>query len=127
MRFMTDLLYDLRHALRTIIKTPSFAVVVILTLSLAIGINTSIFSLLNGILLQPLPYSEPGKLVSVWNKGITVGGFVAFQQHSKTLDIGAFGSNSGWNLSGNGDAIRLVGNEVSSNLFSLLGVRPQMG
>jgi putative ABC transport system permease protein len=124
---MTDLLYDLRHALRTIIKTPSFAVVVILTLSLAIGINTSIFSLLNGILLQPLPYSEPGKLVSVWNKGITVGGFVAFQQHSKTLDIGAFGSSSGWNLSGNGDAIRLVGNEVSSNLFTLLGVRPQMG
>ncbi|HKD14249.1 MAG TPA: ABC transporter permease, partial [Candidatus Angelobacter sp.] len=118
---------DLRYAMRTLRKTPTFTFVVVVTLALGIGVNTAIFSLVNGILLRPLPYAEPDRLVGLWSISSPKGGILAFQERIHSMDTAAFTVDLGYNLSGNGDAVRLTGNEVSYNLFSLLGVKPGLG
>lgn len=122
-----NIAHDLRYGIRTLRRTPAFTFVVILTLALGIGVNTAIFSLVNGILLRPLPYAEPDRLVGLWNISSPKGGVLAFQQSITTMDTAALTIDIGYNLSGNGDAVRLTGNEVSWNLFSLLGVKPALG
>src|SRR4249919_3566863 len=64
---------DIREALRSLTAQPAFSLVVVLTLALAIGINSAIFSILNGVLLRPLDYADPGRLVVVWEKNMTAG------------------------------------------------------
>ncbi len=119
---------DLRFAFRTIIKNPGFAVVVILTLALGIGVNTAIFSLVNGILLRPLPYPEPEQLVNASYTGpLPQGAVIGFQQRLKTMELAAYSLGSGFNLSGNGTAVHINGTETTTNLFSLLGVNPLLG
>jgi putative ABC transport system permease protein len=118
---------DLRYGVRTLLKTPTFTLVVVVTLALGIGVNSAIFSLVNGILLRPLPYSEPDRLVGLWNMSSPKGGVLAFQERIHSMDTAAFTIDWGFNLSGNGDAVRLMGNEVSYNLFSVLGAKPKLG
>src|SRR5215471_5718847 len=118
---------DLRYAMRTLRKAPTFTFVVVVTLALGIGVNSAIFSLVNGILLRPLPYAEPDRLAGLWNMSSPKGGILAFQERIHSMDTAAFTVDYGFNLSGNGDAVRLMGNEVSYNLFSLLGAKPQLG
>src|SRR5215468_3313647 len=122
-----NIVQDLRYAMRTLRKTPTFTFVVVVTLALGIGVNTAIFSLVNGILLRPLPYAEPDRLVGLWSISSPKGGILAFQERIHSMDTAAFTVDLGYNLSGNGDAVRLTGNEVSYNLFSLLGVKPRLG
>ncbi|HYL92384.1 MAG TPA: ABC transporter permease [Alphaproteobacteria bacterium] len=118
---------DLRFALRTFIKAPGFTAVAIATLALGIGANTAIFSLVNGILIRPLPYAEPDRLVGLWNLSCPKGALLEFGQRLKTVDLGAFTFGTGVNLSGDGEAIRLNGSGVSTNLFPMLGVKPELG
>jgi predicted permease len=122
-----NIVQDLRYGIRTLRRTPTFTLVVVLTLALGIGVNTAIFSLVNSILLRPLPYADPDHLVGLWNMSSPKGGILAFQERITTVDTAAFTIDIGYNLSGNGDAVRIMGNEVSSNLFSLLGVKPAIG
>ena len=122
-----DLVQDIRFAARTVVRNPAFALVIVLTLALGIGANTAIFSLVNGVLLQPPPYPEPERLVGVWDMTCPKGGFLAYQQRLQTIDMGAYSSDTGFNLSGNGQAVRLSGSAVSANLVQLLGVRPSLG
>src|SRR5215472_5889751 len=117
---LEDLLQDLRFAARTVQKNPAFALVIVLTLALGIGANTAIFSLVNGVLLQPPPYPEPERLVGVWDMTCPKGGFLAYHQRLQTIDVGAYTADTGFNLSGNGEAVRLTGSAVSSNLVQLL-------
>ncbi|HEY6253909.1 MAG TPA: ABC transporter permease [Candidatus Angelobacter sp.] len=122
-----SIVHDLRYGIRTLRRTPAFTFVVVLTLALGIGMNTAIFSLVNGILLRPLPYAEPDQLVGLWGISSPKGGILAFLERIHSMDTAAFTADLGYNLSGNGDAVRLMGNEVSYNLFSLLGVKPKLG
>jgi len=123
---MNRLLQDLNYGLRMLRKSPGFTSVAVLTLALGIGANTAIFSLVDGILLVPLPYSHPEQLVSV-NGSYPKGALVAMREQVKTLDVGAYAEGHEFNLTGNGDPVRLTGTMVSAELLSILGARPELG
>jgi putative ABC transport system permease protein len=123
-----DLGKDLRYSLRMLRKNPGFTAVAVLSLALGIGGNAAIFSLINGVLIRPLPYSQSDRLFRV---GVTEayprGGIAAMREESRTMEIAAYLPNYEFNLTGEGDAIHLAGSVVSSNLFSLLGVQARVG
>lgn len=131
---------DLRFALRQIRKAPGFALTIVLLLGLGIGSITSVFSLVDAVLLRPVPYPDPSSLVIPWNippAGADIGGyteipwgpqqFQALEQETKTYRyIGAFlGAN--FNLTGSGDPAMLEGARVSWGFFPALGVQPEQG
>jgi predicted permease len=120
-------LLDFRFTIRTLFKNPSFILAVILTLALGIGVNTAIFSLINGILLRPLPFAEPDRLVRIWDRSLPLGGVAALHDRMQTMEVASYTIDIGLNLSGGGEATRINGNGVSSNLFSMLGVSPALG
>ena len=127
---------DLRYAIRMLRHDAAFTFVAVLTLALGIGMNTAIFSIVNAVLLQPLPYANAGELATIYN---TSGGdskfplspiaFLNLKRHNTVFTGVAALSNKGWaaNLTGRGEAERLQGFQVSANLFSLLGVAPRHG
>src|SRR5215471_1075302 len=123
---MNGLFQDIRYALRQLRKNPGFTAVVVLTLALGIGANTAIFSLVNGILLAQLPYTEPEQLVSV-NGTYPRGGVVAMRQQVHSMDVAAYAEGHEFNLTGVGDALRLSGTLVSAEFFTVLGARPERG
>ncbi len=123
---METLVQDLRYGIRMLMKNPGFTAVAVITLALGIGANTAIFSLVNGILLNPLPYSEPERLVSAWEAAAPPGVLEALRRQGHTMDLAAYTAVSGFNLAGE-TPLRLDGSTVSANLFSLLGVRPELG
>ena len=123
---MTSLLQDVRYALRQLRKSPGFTVVAVLTLALGIGANTAIFSLVDGILLVPLPYSKPEQLVSVTGT-YPRGGFVAMREQIHTMSVATYAEGHEFNLTGLGEPVRLTGTLVSAELFSVLGARPELG
>ena len=130
--WLEQLTQDVRFAFRMLRKSPGFTAVAILTLALGIGANSSIFSLVNSILLRQLPYYDPQHLIALtgdsgWDDVFPEGAVVAMQARVKTMEIAAFSSTQKLNLTGVGEAVRLQGSAVSANLFSLLGVQPELG
>jgi predicted permease len=123
---MTALLHDLRYALRMLRKSPGFTAVAVLTLALGIGANTAIFSLVDGILLAPLPYAGPEQLTSVTGT-YPRGAFAAMREQIHTMDVGAYAEGHEFNLTGLGEPVRLTGTLVSAELLSVLGARPELG
>src|SRR3954462_12618328 len=129
-----DILYqDLRYALRRLLKSPAFTIVAVLTLALGIGANSAIFSVVDGVLLKPLPFPDPERLVGIYHlsdghRGSMSGpNFVDVRTLSKTLaDITAI-SRSRVILTGRGDPVRLDGAEVSTSFFNVLGIAPALG
>src|SRR5882757_5385808 len=117
---MGTMLQDLRYGLRILWKSPGFTIVAVLTLALGIGANTAIFSLVNGILLVPLPYSRPEQLVSVTGT-YPKGALVAMREQIHTMDVGGYAEGHEFNLTRRGDPVRLTGTLVSAELFSILG------
>ena len=128
---MTGFLHDIRFGLRQLRKSLGFTAVGAFTLALGIGANTAIFSLVSGILLQPLPYSHPSELVSVTatDHGGTYpkGAFAAMREQIHTMDVAAYAEGHEFNLTHVGEPVRLTGTAVSSNLFSVLGARSELG
>ena len=123
---MQTLWQDIRYSVRMLAKNPGFSAVAILTLALGIGANTSIFSLVDGILLEPLPYPLPKQLVSVTGS-YPRGAFVAMRAQVHTLDVATYAEGHEFNLTGLGEPARLAGTFVSAELFSVLGARPERG
>jgi putative ABC transport system permease protein len=131
-----DLWQDLRYGLRTLRKHPGFTAVAVTALALGIGANTAIFSVVNTVLLRPLPYKEPERLVMVWEDD-TKGGYprdtpaaanyVDWREQNRVFDGMAAVADQSFNLTGVGDPERLDGKRVSANLFGLLGVEPLFG
>lgn len=125
------LIEDLRFAMRSLKRSPGFAIVAVLTLALGIGANSAIFSLVNGILLKPLAFAAPERLVSVAESSVDdvfpQGAVVAMQKNLRTMDVVGFSDIGGLNLTGVGEPVRLQGSAVSANLFSVLGVKPELG
>src|ERR1700739_426756 len=123
---MEMLLQGGRYGLRTLVKNPGFTAVAVLPLALGIGANTAIFSLVDGILLRPLPFSKPNELVSVTGT-FPKGGFVAMREQVKSLDVASYFEGHEFNLTGQGEPARLTGTLVSAEFFLVLGARPELG
>lgn len=133
---MDTLMQDLRYALRTLTKNPGFSGVAVLTLALGIGANTTIFTVVNGVLLKPLPYPEPERLLMLFEKRLsddTLGtvapaNFFDWREQSQSFDkMAAIDPYPDFILSGAGEPYRLAGAAVSSDFFPLLGVRMALG
>jgi predicted permease len=121
-----NFLQDLRYGARMLRKNPGFALIAVLTLTLGIGANTAIFSLVNGILLRPLPYAHPEQLVSITGT-YPKGGFTVLREQMRTVDVAAYVEGYEFNLTGLGEPVRLTGTPVSAELFSVLGAQPKLG
>ena len=129
---------DLKYSIRRLIKTPGFTLVVVLTLGLGIGANTAIFSVVNTVLLQPLAYREPDRLVTInhfyqsealnnLEAPVSAVGFRDYRDKTKSFD--AVAVETGWaaNLTGTGDPERIPASRVSGDYFRVFGVAPQLG
>jgi predicted permease len=134
--WLEELSRDVRLALRTLRKSPTFATTVMVTLALAIGANTAMFSVLNAVLLRPLPYRSPEQLALLWTEDPTQNLYesrsavwdVEQWRHRSQIfaDMAVFDAVSTTLLAADG-AEQIVGGSISPNLFSLLGVRPVLG
>jgi putative ABC transport system permease protein len=131
---MEALVKDLKFAFRSLLKRPGFTVAAVVTLMLAIGVNTTIFSLVNAVLLRALPFPHPEQLVSVYKPadGEGLPGLAAYQylawhnNQTNFEDIGAF-TEDNFNLTGLGEPERISCAQVTASLFNTLGVRPVTG
>ena len=136
---MDGLFQDFRYALRQLRKSPAFAVVAVLTLALGIGANTAIFSVVDGVLLKPLPYKEPGKLVRVWHVppaksfpgistfAVSAANFIDWQSQNHVFEQMTIFSYRSFTATGSDKPEQLDACAVSSSFFSLLGVEPLLG
>jgi putative ABC transport system permease protein len=130
------LLNDLRYTVRMLRKSPLFTLAVVVTVALGIGANTAIFSVVNAVMLRPLPYQQPDRLVWIAEKNdklnlptfaASVLNYLAWKERSHSFDsLGAFGFAT-FNLTGTGDPEQLTGGTVTPSLFALLGIKPVLG
>jgi putative ABC transport system permease protein len=132
--FLETFLQDLRFGARTLFRSPGFAAIAILTLALGIGANAAIFSVVNAVLLRPLPWGDPDRAVMIWSKWtafdktwVATGEVVDYRKRSQTLQEVAAWSAGQVNLTGDGEPERVSAASVSANTFSTLGVSPLVG
>ena len=131
---METLLHDLRYSARTLVKTPGFTLVALLALALGVGACTAIFSVVNAVLLQPLPYRDTDRIVAIQainREGtrvqVTPANFLDWREQNSSFEhlAAIFARTS--NLAGDGEAERINLAMASANLFDVFGVRPQFG
>jgi len=127
LNFIENLAQDIRYGLRMMVKTPSFTAVAVLTLALGIGANTAVFSLVNGVVLRPLPLPEPDRMVAMTGGEYTKGPFSFIRAQSRTMDVAAYADEAEFNWTGIDRPLRIAGASVSANYFSALGVAPEVG
>src|ERR1051326_4221691 len=134
-------LQDLRYTVRALAKQPAFTVIVILTFAVGIGANTAIFSVVNTVLLRPLSFPEPQRLVAVWEHDIRTGAgenfgewpavsypdFRDWQAQNSVFDHIAVYTSSSLTLTNGSEAVHIQAESISSDLFPLLRARPLLG
>jgi putative ABC transport system permease protein len=128
---VTTLLQDLRYALRMLVKNPGFTAVVVLTLALGIGANTAIFSVLQGVVLSPLPYPHPDRLVMVllYNLSLKSPTYLAYpdfldwQRQARSFQQMAAFTSVSYDLTNPGTPEHLQGREISAGFFHTLGTK----
>src|ERR1035438_10192071 len=134
---MSNLAQDVRFALRMFQRAPGFAAAAVLTLAVGIGANTSIFSVANALLLRPLPYRQPGRLVLIdarrkndphLNQGpLSVPRFEQVEQRNRSFGAVAAFTPEVFNLTGRGDPEQVPAARVSWRFFEILGISPALG
>ena len=132
--FVETFVHDARFGVRALARNPGFATVAILTLALGIGANAAIFSVVNAVLLKPLPWADPDRAVMIWSKWtafektwVASGEVMDYRRRSTTLAEVAAWSDGQINLTGDGDPIRVGAGGVTANLFATFGVAPLHG
>jgi predicted permease len=125
---------DIRFGARVLAKSPGFAAVAILTLALGIGANTALFSIVNGVLLNPLPYPQPDRLVTLHESkpnfesgSISFPNFLDWQRENHSFSEMAIARPSGFTLTGQGESEQINAEFVSADFFTVLGVKPVRG
>ena len=133
---MMTLLQDLRYGLRMLARSPGFTLAAVVSLALGIGVNTAIFSLVNAVLLKPLPYPDAGRLVMLWEDAAHIGfpqntpapaNYVDWKAQTNSFEGMAATMWASFNLTGYGEPQKVDGNAVTADLFPVLGVRPALG
>ncbi|PYS71578.1 MAG: hypothetical protein DMF69_09830 [Acidobacteria bacterium] len=133
---METLLKDIRYAIRGLRKRPGFTFVAIITLALGIGANTAIFSVVNAVLLKPLAFKDPNRLVIVWEDAAFAGfprntpapaNYFDWKSQNRSFEDMAATASTSFNLIGDGEPERVAAHQVSANFFPLLGVQPLLG
>jgi putative ABC transport system permease protein len=131
---MDTLWRDIRHGARTVVTQPGFSVVAILTLAIAIGANTAIFSFVDGALLKPLPYRDPASIVMLWEKppggdrnGISTLNFLDWKAQNTVFEHIAAVSGAPFTLTANGDPQEFAASTVSASYFDLMGTQAILG
>lgn len=135
---MESILQDIRYGVRSLIKTPAFTAVAVIVLALAIGANTAIFTVVNALLLRPLPYSSSDRLVMLWETNpriqigvdtlpVTPGDFMDWREQNSVFEyVSALGAGH-LNLSGSREPERVSAASVSPDFFRLMGIEPRLG
>src|SRR4030081_901937 len=132
------MLNDIRYGLRQLIKHPAFSIIAIVTLALGIGANTAIFSVVNAVLLKPLPFPEPDQLIAIGmtdarQKGqtelnsLSYPDFFDFRDQNRTLASTALYRDRSFALTSEEGATSLRGVKVSAEFFDVLGIKPKIG
>ena len=133
---METLWQDLRYGFRTLTKNPGFSFIAVVSLALGIGANTAIFSVVNAVLLKPLPFMEPERLVMVWEDASAIGfprsdvapaNYVDWKAQNQTFEDVAALNWKNFNLTGDGEPERILSHGVTANFFPLLGIQPVTG
>jgi putative ABC transport system permease protein len=133
---MQNFWQDLRYAVRMLGQKPAFTLIVVLALAIGIGANTAIFSVVNAILLRPLPYKNPDRLAMIWMSNPKLGvsedwhsypNYADYKEQNQVFEDMAAFNNRSFNLTGTGDPVRVIGVWSTASLFSVLGVEPLLG
>src|ERR1700738_383530 len=133
---MENFWQDIRYGLRMLLKAPSFSIVATIALALGIGANTAIFSVVNAVLLRPLPFTNSEQLMMVWDTDARRGtgrgsasypNFADWREQNHVFEHLASYHNNDFILTGRGESARLQGAVVNADLFPLLGVAPMLG
>src|SRR5215475_9151623 len=133
---MENLIQDLRYAARTLLKNPAFTLIAALALGIGIGGNSAIFSVVNALLISPLPYKNADRLVFIWHKypslqlpqaSVSPPSYIEYRDLNSSFEQVAAATPWTTNLTGVGDPEHLEGGQVSYNIFSTLGVEPAIG
>jgi putative ABC transport system permease protein len=126
--------HDLRDALRTILRSPGYSLITIAVLALGIGATSAIFSFVDGVLLRPLPYAEPDRLVFVWEKPpqgqrnvVSTENFLDWQRSNDVFEIMAAVTGGGVTMSGGTEPVQIAGQRVSAGFFDVYGERAAIG
>ena len=127
---------DLRYGFRTLLRNPGFSIIAVVSLALGIGANTAIFSLVNAVLLKPLPFAEPDRLMMVWEDQSAIGfpradvaaaNYIDWKAQNQSFEDMAAINWKNFNLTGDGEPERIIAHGASANFFPLLGVQPFIG
>ncbi len=133
---MDSLIKDIRFGMRGLMKRPGFTAVAVITLALGIGANSAIFSVVNAVLLRPLPYKDPDRLMVLWERrensgraNLPLSGheYAAFKERSNVFDALTLTQPNAYNLTGRGDPVMVDVGEVSTEYFNIVGVPPMLG
>src|SRR5580700_8121084 len=131
---MNTLLQDLRFGLRVLRQAPGVALIAVLSLAIGIGANTAVFSVVNAVVLNPLPYHESDRLMSLFTErhnfhkaSISFPNFLDWQRMNRSFSAIAAYRSTGYNLIGQGEPERVHGEMISAGFFGILGVNPLMG